>query len=81
MHTTNNFVPNIIQKGSRRAARMWAKHGYGKLRLAYDKARTHRAYRHRMRIHVNNIAKGFVDWDDYNDRAPKSCTLTAWDVW
>jgi hypothetical protein len=77
MHT-NNFVPNIVQKGTRRAARRWTRRS---LRLADDKARVHRAYRHRMRIRVNNIAKGFVDWDDYDDHAPQSCTLTAWDVW
>ena len=74
MHTTN-VVPTIVQRGARRATR-WVG-----LNISPLKTQVHRAYRRRMRVIVDNVAKGFTDWDDYDDHAPESCTLTAWDVW
>lgn len=71
----NNFVPTIVDRGARRAAR-WI----GCISLSYEKSQVHRAYRHRIKRNLDMVAKGFVEPDEFDDSRPYSCRLTAWDV-
>lgn len=77
MQTTNNFVPTIIEYSAHKAKRYVC---CGQRTIAYYKKASHRSYRRMMNTHLYLIAKGTIDYDDYDD-SPGHCRCTAWDIW
>jgi len=77
MQNTNNYVPTIIERDARVAARIGTG---GRADLSYWKAKAHRAYRRKMRTQLHIIAKGFLDAYEYDDTSIGTSHCSGWDI-
>jgi hypothetical protein len=74
---TNNYIPNIVQRGARKATRIVCSGNWCMRNL---KIQVNRGYRRNIKTQIHLIEKGDIDWEEYDDTPSRTCMCTSYDI-